>query len=128
MSSKTFSEKDNVTTPKLNGLKWLVIFILLAAGIAANYYFSKTPAAILAIGWIILACIVAGIAALTRQGQTAIDFAKEARIELRKVVWPTRQETVHTTMIVIAIVMVVSLILWGVDSILMWAIGLITGQ
>jgi preprotein translocase subunit SecE len=116
------------TQPKLNGLKWLLIALLLAAGIAGNYYFNKTPAAILAIGWLILTCILVGIASLTRQGQSALDFAKEARIELRKVVWPSRQETVNTTLIVIALVMVVALILWGVDSILLWAIGLITGQ
>lgn len=126
--AKNLTVQTKEMTPRLNGLKWFVIIVLLVAGIGANYYFNKTPAAILAIGWIILACVVAGIAALTSQGKVAIDFAKEARIELRKVVWPTRQETVHTTMIVIAIVMIVSLILWGVDSILMWAIGLITGQ
>jgi preprotein translocase subunit SecE len=54
-------------------------------------------------------------------------LAKEARVEIRKVVWPTRQETTQTTLIVVAVVLVMSLLLWGVDSLLGWIVSLIVG-
>ena len=52
---------------------------------------------------------------------------KEARIEIRKVVWPTRQETTQTTLIVVAVVLVMALLLWGLDSLLGWLVSLIVG-
>ena len=61
-------------------------------------------------------------------GQKVWVFAKQSRMELRKVVWPTRQETIQTTMIVVAMVVVMALVLWGVDSILTWAITWLTGS
>ncbi len=54
-------------------------------------------------------------------------FAKQARIEMRKVVWPTRQDTVRATAIIALLVLVTALILWGMDSVLLWFIGLLTG-
>ncbi len=119
-------KKNEIGQAQFDGLKWVVVFALLATGVGANYFFNHVPAAILAAGWIVLLCIVLGIAAFTTKGQQAIAFAKEARIELRKVVWPTRQETMQTTMIVIVLVVFVGLILWGLDSLLLWAIGLVT--
>ena len=60
------------------------------------------------------------------KGKEVWDLAKEARVEVRKVVWPTRQETTETTLIVVAVVIFVALILWGLDSGLSWVIkGLI---
>ena len=62
----------------------------------------------------------------TEKGHAAWELAKEARIEVRKVVWPSRQETTQTTLIVVAVVIFVALILWGLDSGLSWGIqGLI---
>ncbi|MBP5143215.1 preprotein translocase subunit SecE, partial [Pseudomonas chlororaphis] len=52
---------------------------------------------------------------------------KEARTEIRKVVWPTRQETTQTTLIVVAVVLVMALLLWGLDSLLGWLVSLIVG-
>jgi preprotein translocase subunit SecE len=49
---------------------------------------------------------------------------KGSRTEIRKVVWPTRQETVQTTMIVVAFVVLVALLLWGLDSLLGWLVSL----
>ncbi len=52
---------------------------------------------------------------------------KGARTEIRKVVWPTRQETVQTTMIVVVFVVLVVLLLWGLDSFLGWLVSLAIG-
>jgi preprotein translocase subunit SecE len=65
---------------------------------------------------------------MTAQGKAVIAFSKDARLELRKVVWPSRPETTQTTLMVIVLVIVMSLILWGIDTFLMWAIGWMTGQ
>lgn len=67
-------------------------------------------------------------AAQTHKGQRIWAFAREARMELRKVIWPTRPETVRTTLVVVAVVIVVALFLWGLDAFLLWAAGFLTGQ
>ena len=71
---------------------------------------------------------VAGfIASTTLKGSTFINFAKESRIEVRKVVWPTRQETTTTTMIVLAATVLMALLLWGLDGIIVQVVSFITG-
>ena len=115
-------------TPPSATLKWVCVVLLLVAGIAANTYFAQIPGALRAIGWIVLLAACAAIAAMTTQGKAMIAFAKDARLELRKVVWPSRKETTQTTIMVIVLVIIMSLILWGIDTFLMWAIGWMTGQ
>ena len=58
------------------------------------------------------------IAATTAKGQGFLTFAKDSRIEVRKVVWPTRQEAIQTTFIVLVATLLMSLLLWGLDSVL----------
>jgi preprotein translocase subunit SecE len=57
-----------------------------------------------------------------------VQFFGESRAELRKVVWPTREETMQTTLVVAVMVIVLSLVLWGMDGLLVWLIGWLTGQ
>ncbi|EKD74941.1 MAG: protein translocase subunit [uncultured bacterium] len=109
-------------------LKWLIVLILFVAGLVVNYYYSSLPWPLRLLGWLFLLGIMAGVASQTRQGKLAISFARESRIELRKVFWPTRQETMQTTLFVAAMVVILALILWGIDSVLMWLIGWLTGQ
>ena len=114
--------------PKFDGLKWALIWMLLAAGIVVNYFYSETPWAIKAAIGIVVAAVLIAIALQTAKGRRAWGFIKGARTELRKVVWPTRQETVQTTLIVVAMVVVTALFMWGVDSFFMWAVSWMTGQ
>ena len=72
--------------------------------------------------------IVLSLASFTQKGRHAWSFAKDARVELRKVIWPTRQETVQSTMMIVVVVVVTALFLWGIDSVLLWAVGFVTGQ
>ena len=77
---------------------------------------------------VVVLIVIAGIVAMqTVKGHSAVVFAKESRIEIRKVVWPTRQEAVQTTGIVLVATFFMSLVLWGLDSTLFWLVGLITG-
>ncbi len=113
---------------QLNKFKWLLIAVLLIAGIAANTHFSQVALALRAAAGLVLVMVVLGIAYTTSQGQRAFAFMKGSRAELRKVVWPTRQETVQTTLVVVAMVVVTAIILWGLDSFFIWLLGLLTGQ
>jgi preprotein translocase subunit SecE len=108
-------------------LKWSVIFLLLAGAVVGNYIFAEQSILVRAIA-VVTAIVVAGLIAMqTVKGRTAVAFAKESRTEVRKVVWPTRQEAVQTTGIVLVATLIMSLLLWGLDSVLFWVVGLITG-
>jgi len=111
--------------PKTNLLWWVVIGVLIFMGLVLNNYYRDVAWALKLSGWIVISCIVVFIFYKTVEGRRLFNFAKEARIELYKIVWPTRQETVHTTMIVAALVVAMSLIMWGMDSILLWLIGML---
>ena len=63
---------------------------------------------------------------MDNEGKATLTFAREARVEMRKVIWPTRQETLHTTLIVAAVTAVMSLVLWGLDGILVRLVSYIT--
>ena len=54
-------------------------------------------------------------------------FAKEAKIEVRKVVWPTRQEVVRMTLVILAATALVGVLLYFIDMIIVWVVGLVTG-
>jgi preprotein translocase subunit SecE len=99
----------------------------IAAAIGGFYYFDDQPQWIRVIA--LLAAVGLGvlIALQTAVGQAAWAFRRDAIIEVRKVVWPTRKETVQTTMIVLVVVIIMSLLLWGLDSLLAWAVRVLTG-
>ncbi len=109
-------------------LKWIFIAVLVVLGVWANYRYSQVDWALRFAGWILLACFLLFVAFQTVMGRAIWRFSKEARAELRKVVWPTRPETVQTTTIVVAMVVVMSIILWGLDSLLLWVVSLLSGQ
>lgn len=110
----------------LNTLKWIVVAILLIAGVVANSYFAAQPAALRLVGWLVLLGVVVLIASQTKEGRWTWGFFQDARMELRKVVWPTRQETVQTTLLVILMVAVTAAFLWCIDTTLLWLVGLLT--
>jgi preprotein translocase subunit SecE len=109
-------------------LKWGVIFLLLIAAVAGNYVYGEESVLIRAIAIVVMVGIAGLIALQTEKGRNAALFAKEARTEVRKVVWPTRQEAIQTTGIVLVVTLLMSLLLWGLDSILFWLVGLVTGM
>ncbi|MBB1268756.1 preprotein translocase subunit SecE [Shewanella sp. SR44-3] len=114
-------------TNSLDIVKWGVAIVLLAAAIIGNQMFGEASVVVRALG-VIVAFAVAGLIALqTEKGKQALAFAQEAHIEVRKVVWPTRQEALNTTFIVLVATAIVALILWGFDAILLRLVNLITG-
>ncbi|QKE61826.1 preprotein translocase subunit SecE [Aquipseudomonas campi] len=119
--------KAEAKDSRFDSLKWLVVVALVVAGVVGNQYFSAEPLLYRVLVLLVLA-VVAGFAALqTAKGQAFFALAKEARTEIRKVVWPSRQETTQTTLIVVAVVLVMALVLWGLDSLLGWLVSMIVG-
>lgn len=99
----------------------------IAAAIGGFYYFDDQPQWIRVIAILVAVGVSVLIALQTALGQTAWAFRRDAIIEVRKVVWPTRKETVQTTMIVLVVVMIMSLLLWALDSMLAWGVRYLTG-
>ena len=111
----------------LEAIKWIVVALLLAAAIGGNLAFGDIMLPLRALAVVALIAAAGGVALLTVKGKATVAFAREARTEVRKVIWPTRQETLHTTLIVAAVTAVMSLILWGLDGILVRLVSFITG-
>jgi len=108
-------------------LKWLAVAVIVAAGVVGNQVFSAEPLLYRGLVLLVLAVVAAWVATRTVKGSAFLVLAKEARAEIRKVVWPTRQETTQTTLIVVAVVLIMALLLWGLDSLLGWLVSLIVG-
>jgi preprotein translocase subunit SecE len=109
-------------------LKIVVAIACAMAGLAGFYYLEQSPMIVR------VAALLAGAAAgatafLTSQpGRQFHAYAQESVAETRKVVWPTRKETVQTTGVVFAFVVAMALFLWLVDAVLVWVVKLLLGQ
>ena len=121
------SEKVENSSGAMDLIKWLFVFAILAGIITANYMYEDVSVLYRAIGAVIGVVVAGFIAASTEKGSAFLTYAKESRIEVRKVVWPSRQEATQTTLIVIAATIVMALILWGIDGIIVRVVGWITG-
>lgn len=111
-----------------DNLKWSLVILLLAGALGAFYYFADQSLLLRVVGLIAIVVLAAAIALHTTKGRLAWNMVGEARMEVRKVVWPTRKETVQTTGIVIAMVAVVALMLWGLDGLLGYLMRQLLGR
>lgn len=121
------SEKTESNSNPLDMLKWLITIALLLGLVVANSMLGEISVLYRALAAVVIVAVAGFIAASTEKGQAFLTFAKESRIEVRKVVWPTRQEANQTTLIVMAATAVMSLILWGLDGIIVRLVSFITG-
>jgi len=119
--------KAEQNTGSLDLVKWMLVTALVVIGVVGNQYYAAEPILYRAIALIVLGGVALFVAVQTAKGRSMMQLAKEARGEIRKVVWPTRPETLQTTMIVVAVVLVMGLLLWGLDSLIGWAVSLIVG-
>ena len=122
MSAKPESQNGG-----LNGLKWLLVVVLIVAAVGGNIYYADQSLLYRVLALLAIAVVAALVAVQTVQGAAFWKLSKEARTEIRKVVWPTRQETTQTTIIVVGFVLLMSLILWGLDTLLGWLVSLVIG-
>ena len=124
---KNESEASVEKSKGLNIFLWLLTVAIIAASAFGNIYFQdqySTPIRVVAV--IVLLLISLGVAATTNQGRKALGFFQDARTELRRIVWPSRPEATQTTFIVVGVTIFVSLILWGLDSIIVSIITFLT--
>jgi len=119
--------KTDVSTNKLDTIKWTFAILTIVVGTVSFYYFEEYPPFIRVVGLLFLVGIALFTVSRTGKGRSTVEFLREARTEVRKVVWPTRQETVQMTGIVIVMVVLVALIIWLLDSILFWIVRWLTG-
>ncbi len=123
MSTNTEARETN---RKLEKLKWIAVIGILAIAVIGNYMYRYVSLPIRTLAVVGLVGVAGAIAFLTTtKGRAAVAFAQEARIEMRKVIWPTRQEAMQTTIMVAAITAIMSLILAGLDAVLLRLISFI---
>jgi preprotein translocase subunit SecE len=122
MNSKTDTAGGTLDTAKL-----VVAVLIAVSALTAFYIFAEQSLLYRVLGLLAAAGVAAAVALQTQKGRYLLEFIQDAQIETRKVVWPSRQETIHTTLIVLAVVVIVSFILWLLDMFLGWSIGLLIG-
>ena len=115
------------TSKTLDNLKWLLAILVFAAAVVGNSYFVEIAFLYRVLGVLFLFIVGLGLIALTNFGSNSIKLMKESRTEIRKVVWPTRVETSQTFMVVLASIVVLILVLWGIDSLLRFLTQLVLG-
>ena len=110
MNSKTETQQGSIDI-----FKFLVALGVLTISLVGFYYYAEAPKIFRVLG--ILAGIIVSllIVSQTLKGRQAIDFVRDAQVEVRKIVWPTRQETSQTTLFVIIVVIIFAILLWVLD-------------
>ena len=109
------SEKIESEDGKLDLVKWAVVAAIVVAGVYANSYFSTESLLVRTLGLLVAAGVAGWIGAQTIRGRAFVNLCLDARVEIRKVVWPTRQETTQTTIVVLIVIFIVAFILWLLD-------------
>ena len=124
MSAQTETSESGV----VDVLKLLVAAVVLMGGLVGYYWYLEwsQPLRVL----LVLAGAIAGIgiAMTSTQGRRLWAFIQGSRVELRKVVWPTKQETTQTAIAVFVFTLIMALFFWGLDSFLLWLTRTLVGS
>tara|TARA_B110000305_G_scaffold45630_1_gene48535 strand:+ start:221 stop:559 length:339 start_codon:yes stop_codon:yes gene_type:complete len=105
-----------------DNIKLIVAVIMMVIAITLFYTYSEYSTLLRVLGLLLVAGLAVFLASRTVVGGSMLGYISATQVEVRKVVWPTRQETLQTTMIVLLMVMLVALLLWAFDSLLGWAV------
>ena len=122
MTGKTEADSTVLDTVKLG----LAVLILLS-GLVGYYYFAEHSNLYRVIGVLVAAGVAIAVFGSTLRGQNLLGYLKNSRTEVRKMVWPTRQEALQTTLIVVVLVMLIAIFLWLIDMFLGWAVKFVIG-
>jgi len=113
---------------RLDTIKIALSILIVASATALFYYYSDQSLLLRVVG-LLTAIVVAVLITLnSEKGRQLWRFVQDAQVEVRKVVWPTREETLQTTLIVILMVIVIAIFLWLLDMFLGWSIGHLLGR
>ncbi|MEC9205857.1 MAG: preprotein translocase subunit SecE [Pseudomonadota bacterium] len=116
------SEKLNNNTPLL-----LLSMAILIVGIWSFYYFAEIRLFYRVLALISILVVSSLITYQTDFGKTVYTYITDSKIELKKVVWPTKQETTQTALGVLVVVIIIGILLWLFDMLLGWAVGTLYG-
>lgn len=114
--------KVEQTTSGFDTVKLMTALLVLIAGVVAFYYFEDESQLFRVIGLLAIAATAFFIVSTTDIGRRGLGFVRDARVEVRKVVWPTRTETTQTTIAVLIMVFLVAIMLWLIDMTLGWGV------
>jgi preprotein translocase subunit SecE len=109
-------------------IKFIVAFLLAAAGIAGFYYLHDSAAVIRLASVLVGLLLATGVAWTSEPGKRFITFGRDSVAEAKRVVWPTRKETMQTTGVVILFAIVMALFLWAVDASLIMVVNKLMGR
>ena len=116
------SAKAGNASSVLDTMKLLVALSLLVGSVVGFYYFEEASLLYRVLGMLAVIGVGVWVALSTSKGKGLLGFMSGARTEVRKMVWPTRVETMQTTLMVVIIVILLSIFLWIVDMLLGWGI------
>ena len=120
MTEKNIESKSNKS--------YLILSIgVLITGMILFYYYSDVRLFYRVVGMISVVIFSAFIAYQSDFGKLVYSYVTDSKVELKKVTWPTKQETTQTTLGVIFVVIIVGILLWLFDMLLGWAIGTLYG-
>ncbi|APZ44098.1 preprotein translocase subunit SecE [Acidihalobacter ferrooxydans] len=123
MAEKAVSTGSSI----LDTLKVVVAAALVIVAVLGFYYFSDQMLVIRVLGLLVVVGAAIGVFLTTTHGRRVWRFVADSRTEVRKIVWPTRAETMQVTLVVIAMVIVVGVSLWLLDTFLGWAVKHLMG-
>ncbi len=127
-NSKKLVAQSETRMQVLDVIRQSFAVLILIAGIAGFYFFADQSLLYRVLALVALVIVSAFLIFTTEFGRRIWDFMKESRVEVRKVIWPSRQETTQTTLIVFMMVLIVGLVLWLLDMFLYWGVSWLTGQ
>lgn len=119
--------KAEVTTNSADTIKLAAAGALVLLGLIAFYFFAEQSLLLRTVGLLVIAGLAAFIVYQTDLGRRTVEFFRDARTEVRKVVWPSRAETTQTTVTVFIIVVIVGIFLWLFDMLLAFLFRAVTG-
>jgi preprotein translocase subunit SecE len=109
-------------------IKLVIAFLLVAAGIAGYYYLQDSAPALRFVSVLAGLLLAAGVAWTSEPGKRFFAFGKDSVDEAKRVVWPTRKETLQTTGVVIAFAVIMAMFLWAVDATLLLVVNKLMGR
>lgn len=109
-------------------IKFVVAALIISGALGAFYYYGHESLLLRVLGLVAAAGIAAAVFSQTAAGRQTLVYLGEARTEVRKVVWPSRKETIQGTLAVVGMVVVIAVILWIFDSILAWIVRTLVGR
>jgi preprotein translocase subunit SecE len=118
--------EKNIETKSSKSYLLLSIGVLIT-GMILFYYYSDVRLFYRVVGMISVVIFSAFIAYQSDFGKLVYSYVTDSKVELKKVTWPTKQETTQTTLGVIFVVIIVGILLWLFDMLLGWAIGTLYG-